>query len=306
MILILGSPNDEHVRRVQPHLHRPAQVLDCADIPVRVGVEADADSGAALIVDGHRLHLATVTSVWRRRHNGYGLHPELLDRTAREFAWSETHEATQGALQAMDCAWFNHPAADDLAQLKLVQLRTARQLGLEVPTTLATTDPVAARSFVETSPGPVVRKAFRNLENARAHTQVVTAEDLEVIDAVRYAPVIFQEYVPVELDLRVTMVDGEVFAAAIKSYPEFHADYRPGLASATVTACGLPDHLSDQLRSLCGTLGLRYGAIDLRLTPEGRYVFLEVNPGGEFLFVSDRTGQPVPEAVAAALTRATT
>ena len=32
-------------------------------------------------------------------------------------------------------------------------------------------------------------------------------------------------------------------------------------------------------------LNLLYGAIDLRLTPEGEYVFLEVNPGGQYLFV---------------------
>jgi glutathione synthase/RimK-type ligase-like ATP-grasp enzyme len=206
----------------------------------------------------------------------------------------------------MDCAWFNDPAADTRAQHKVVQLRTAKKLGVEVPATLVTTDPAAARSFVESATGPVVRKAFRNLEHACAHTHVVTPENLEVIDTVRFAPVIFQEYVPVEIDLRVTMVDGEAFAAAIKSDPEFHADYRPGLATASVTAYELPDHVADQLRSLCNTLGLRYGAIDLRLTPEGRFVFLEVNPGGEFLFVSDRTEQPVPEAIAAALARGTT
>lgn len=302
MILILGKADDEHVRRVQAHIHQPVHVLDCADVPVRSRIEADIDS-ASLVVDGRRIEFADVTAVWRRRHTGYGLHPALRDDAAREFAWSETHEATQGALLAMDCAWFNHPAADDRAQLKIVQLRTARQLGLEVPATLVTSDPVAARSFVETTPGPVIRKAFRNLECANAHTRVVTADDLAVIDTVRYAPVIFQEYVPAALDLRITMVDGEVFAAAIKSDPAYHADYRPGLPSASVTAHVLRDQVADRLRSLCTALGLRYGAIDLRLTPEGQHVFLEVNPAGEFLFISERTGQPVAQAIADALDR---
>jgi D-alanine-D-alanine ligase-like ATP-grasp enzyme len=43
--------------------------------------------------------------------------------------------------------------------------------------------------------------------------------------------------------------------------------------------------------------GLHYGAIDLRVTPE-EHVFLEVNPAGEFLFISHRTGQPIPAAIA--------
>ena len=33
------------------------------------------------------------------------------------------------------------------------------------------------------------------------------------------------------------------------------------------------------------------------------YRFLEVNPAGEYLFASQRTGQPIPQAIAAALER---
>jgi hypothetical protein len=41
----------------------------------------------------------------------------------------------------------------------------------------------------------------------------------------------------------------------------------------------------------------------MRLTPEGEYVFLEINPAGEYLFISRRTGLPIPEAIASALER---
>jgi glutathione synthase/RimK-type ligase-like ATP-grasp enzyme len=51
------------------------------------------------------------------------------------------------------------------------------------------------------------------------------------------------------------------------------------------------------------SLGIVYGAVDLRRTPEGRYVFLEVNPAGEWRFVEERTGQPITEAMAALLIR---
>ena len=35
--------------------------------------------------------------------------------------------------------------------------------------------------------------------------------------------------------------------------------------------------------------------------PDGQYVFLEVNPAGQWLFVEERTGQPITAAVAAQL-----
>ena len=48
-------------------------------------------------------------------------------------------------------------------------------------------------------------------------------------------------------------------------------------------------------------LGLVYGAIDMRLTPNGEYVFLEVNPAGQWLFIEQATGQPISAAIAEAL-----
>ena len=52
---------------------------------------------------------------------------------------------------------------------------------------------------------------------------------------------------------------------------------------------------------LCRSLGLRYGAADLILSTEGEYVFLEVNPGGQFLFVEIQAGVPISDAIADAL-----
>ena len=45
-------------------------------------------------------------------------------------------------------------------------------------------------------------------------------------------------------------------------------------------------------------------AIDLVVTPDGRYVFLEINPNGQFLWVEQLTGLPISRAIAALLIRA--
>lgn len=124
-----------------------------------------------------------------------------------------------------------------------------------------------------------------------------------MMDSVRFAPVIFQRYVPADLDLRVTVVDGEIFAASIASDAEHHVDYRSGLSTALVRPYTLPDEVAERLLALMSEMNLAFGALDLRLTPQGEHVFLEINPAGEYLFISERTGQPIPEAIAAALER---
>ena len=50
-------------------------------------------------------------------------------------------------------------------------------------------------------------------------------------------------------------------------------------------------------------LGLCYGAIDLVLTPGGDYVFLEINPSGQYLWVERATGLPLTAAICDYLAR---
>ena len=44
-------------------------------------------------------------------------------------------------------------------------------------------------------------------------------------------------------------------------------------------------------------LGLCYGAIDMILTPDGRYVFIEINPNGQYLWIEQETGLPISAAI---------
>jgi glutathione synthase/RimK-type ligase-like ATP-grasp enzyme len=276
--------------------------------PTRLGLSlrgGGADRGFSLrLPDGEALDLESVGAAWYRRVRPIALDTALTDPTAKLFAWSESTEALGGIWASLDCFWMNHPYADERAQRKLWQLREAEKVGLSIPDTLVTNEPDSAAEFIAARGARnVIRKAFRNIAEAPRETARLTEADLARLDSVRFAPVTFQAYVPADLDLRVTWIDGEAFTAAIRSDPAYEADYRPGLASATVTPYRLPDAVADKLAALMQVLGLAYGAVDFRVTPDGEHVFLEVNPAGEYLFACDRTGQPVPEAIAACLDR---
>lgn len=62
---------------------------------------------------------------------------------------------------------------------------------------------------------------------------------------------------------------------------------------ATMEAYELPSKIKNLLLKLMDSLGLVYGAIDMRLRPNGDYIFLEINPSGQWLFVEDGTGLPI-------------
>ncbi len=308
MILIISFPDNDHVSKVTEHLKSDFELIDTAWFPSQIKLHAYAGKNMDdLFLDlpnGRRIALNDVGAIWNRRIKPFTFAEELQEETARLFAWSETTEAVQGLWYAQDCYWMNAPEADEKALRKVVQHRVAHRLGLSIPETLVTNGPDEARAFVEQhSEHGVIRKAFRNIPQAPRETLKVGPAEFALLDQVKYAPVIFQQYIPLALDLRVTVVDGEIFSTSFKSEPEYEVDYRSGIGTAQVAPYDLPDDVSKKLLELMDHFNLKYGAVDFRVTPEGEHVFFEVNPAGEYLFATERTGQPVPQAIAAALER---
>ena len=60
----------------------------------------------------------------------------------------------------------------------------------------------------------------------------------------------------------------------------------------------LPNKIQDKLQLLMDKLGLDSGSIDMIVTPEGEYVFLEVNPTGQFGWVSVNCNYYLEEKIA--------
>ena len=138
------------------------------------------------------------------------------------------------------------------------------------------------------------------------YTHLVTEEDLDHLDSVRYGPTFFQALVPKSRDIRVTVIGDELFAAGIDSMlvEEARIDFRVAemmdLPHEPVT---LPEPVAAACLAIVKRLGLQFGAIDLLETPDGDYVFLENNPNGQWYWVEMMTGQPMARAMADLLER---
>lgn len=306
MIVVISHPDDEHAAGVLRLLHadgHDAALLDLSELPGRATVTVDYRGDGPRAVyrrDGREaLELTRARAVWWRRPQSPDL-ARVTDGEVHTFTQNEWHEALNGVWQVLDVPWMNPPALDEVASRKANQLRVAAQLGLAIPETVITSDPDVARAFVGAQGrARTIFKTFSCTHAIWRETRLVGDEELALLDQVRLAPVIFQRYVPGDADIRVTVVGPRLFAAAIHARDtDYPVDFRMSLGQARTEPCELPPAVAGRLRALMARLGLVYGAIDLRRTPEGEHVFLEVNTAGEFLFVEDRTGQPISRAVA--------
>ena len=311
MILIISHTGDPHARAVARELRAagtPYHLYDTARFPTRSSLSLGYGSGThSVLIDGDKLiDLQDVRAVWWRRPQPFQLHAEVSGEAVRNWTYGEATEAFEGRYRVLDTYWINDPSQDLIASRKAYQLKVAAAVGLRIPHTLITSEPVRARAFTdELGHDRTVYKPFKGTEEVWRETRVLRREELALLDNVKYAPLIFQEYIEATADLRITVVGDRLFPAAIyaarSKYPQ---DFRMDLGNCPIKATELPRPLEKRLLKLMRQLGLVYGAIDMRLTPQGDYVFLEINPAGQWLFVEQVTGQPIARTLAEQLTRA--
>ena len=165
-----------------------------------------------------------------------------------------------GVLDAIDCLWINPRSADEAAHRKPFQWEMAFRVGMNLPRTLVTNDPKSARSFIEqVGVGRTVFKAFLASTKEWRETRLVEMSDLTRLETVRYAPVIFQEYIE-GVDLRITVIGDQIYTAEIDarktSYP---FDMRMVIGEADIRPIDLPSAVRNQILRFMKELGLIYG-----------------------------------------------
>lgn len=310
--LVVAHNDDLHTKAVArcfKEMGHEYWVLDTGLFPTEVSVDlrftACGHCDFNLRAGDTSYPLANFGSGWWRRPQQPRMSESLTDTVNQMFAANECAEAINGLWHTADMFWLNKPAADHVAHRKIKQLRVAQRCGLRVPKTTITNDPNVAKVFIDNlGYRNIIYKAFSALENAWRETRLLKAEELEMLDSVQYAPVIFQEYVPAQYDLRITIVGNEIFPAAIYSgESDYPVDFRMDMGKSRIAPVELPRPLRERLLRFMSEMDLTYGALDLRLRPDGEYVFLEINPAGQWLFVEEKTQQPIAQAVANLLAR---
>jgi glutathione synthase/RimK-type ligase-like ATP-grasp enzyme len=287
------------------------EFLRACRLSIRLG--QSGSSLGILEMPSGTLALEEVKSVWFRGPGVAVGDPPRLQGDPADFVRRETDAALAGLLGVMNQAfWVNPPQAVQAAEDKLAQLKLAQSLGFLIPRTLITNDPQQARSFYDSCRGEMIVKTFRRLAghtDGRERlilTNRILPRHLDQIDLVGQVPCFFQEYVPKEVELRITVVGRRIFAAEIHSQQSVCSrdDYRRyDFANTHYGRCSLPAELESLCLRLLGHYGLVFGAIDMIRRPDGACVFLEINANAQFLWIQDLTGLPILPALADMLVR---
>lgn len=315
VLVITRSDDNDSVSSVARAVERKggrAIRFDTDRYPTEVRLTAlyggDGEAHLTLTNDEGEFDLREVTAVWHRRLNFGARLPQTLDKQLRHASAAEARAAAQGLLASLKAFRMDDVQHIRRAENKQLQLQLARELGLDTPRTLTTNDPAAVGAFAESCEGRLVTKmlsSFAVYEDGRelvVFTNPVKPEDLADLSGLSLCPATFQEAIPKALELRATVVGDRIMTASIDSQSSERATHdwrRDGVRMiADWRPYELPREVEEKILRLMDYFALNYGAVDLIVTPDGRHVFLEVNPVGEFFWLEHYAGLPVSEAIA--------
>jgi glutathione synthase/RimK-type ligase-like ATP-grasp enzyme len=240
-------------------------------------------------------------SVWFRRTKLPELNNIPTDR--KLFLLTEIENFSKNLFSIIDSNWISNPYAVYQAENKLLQLKTAQEIGFILPATLVTNDKRKLISFFYDHKQniiikPIAQTRINHKNNASfIFTNKVNEDLINRIDEFDLTPCIFQENIEKDYELRLTVVGNDVFPAAVYSQTENETltDWRRKKLSFSKIA--IPDYIKELCIEIVRKLNLSFGAIDLIKTKSGQYVFLEINPNGQWVWIENETGQLISDAI---------
>lgn len=308
-VLIDTIPFDEHATAIRWLLEHRGHFVDFlfrSDFPASqsISLRAGKDGCEAWVPAVLAGPLKGYDAGVIRRHRG----PTISSSTSdidRLFALRQARivDASVNAFIDTGGWWVNPVEGTGTYGNKPLQLKCAVDVGLNMPETLISNDPAAILAFVKDAPGEVISKplqpaAWNTARQTRlTFTAKITAALVaEHLESLALTPAIFQHYVAKAAEVRAVFMGRtcyavEVASATSEEVTDWRMCYTDG-RGLRLRPMQLPAEVYDRSLAFMDRIGLVFGSFDFCVDHDGRYMFLEINPMGQFLWLEKEPSVP--------------
>jgi glutathione synthase/RimK-type ligase-like ATP-grasp enzyme len=298
-VVIVAQENDNHTAPLKWALEQAGYTVVCwAGIGWSPEKQASISFAqeTRMILGSHTIEPGDV--VWIRRPERPKSHPQVSPADKKfsdeEYRWF--FYAVMFMLEALPVRVVNRYTASRFINNKSVQLLFARACGLKVPGSLMSNSPEAVKEYVRKHPDRLICKAFfphiwkkpDGHSFAVTETFELTPEMLPADEVLTYAPAIYQEMVVKQFDVRMVLLGNTVYSCSLHN-PKGTIDWRQdaGQGLVKVAAIETPGEVEKGILAFAQKAGIAYGSFDFAVDAQGQWWFLEVNEGGQFLWLDD-------------------
>lgn len=316
MVLLITNQQDVTVDFIVRELKAqkvPYYRLNTEEIPGMIQIQFDISRGSYILYDTIKkksVSLSNVSSVYFRR-------PEIstlenitaLDGYERNYLRLEVATLLEGIYKSLrNVYWINDVYKIREAENKLYQLQLAQEIGFKIPRSVIANDNNLLKQILAEFHGDCIIKPIRSGNMGYADgrkvifTSMVDPENFTP-ERVTAFPVYLQENIHKTCDIRCIVVGSRVFAASIDSQrsEDGKVDWRKAHECLPHYRIDLPDEIQRKAIALTQRLELTYSAIDLVLSTNREYIFLECNPNGQWAWIENRLGYPISKRIVSLL-----
>lgn len=207
--------------------------------------------------------------------------------------------------------WINRLKYVQIAENKFYQYHIAKQCDLNLPNQIVSNEIDQLKLFIEENGVCVVKTLAQEFYKDNdgvfkgLYVNKINVDSLNEFGD-NENPITIQKYYDKLYEVRYTVVGDEHFVCKIESQKSLVANVdwrRYDIANTPHVAMIPPDAIREKVSSLMELLGLSYGAIDFIVTKENDWVFLEINPLGQWLWIEDLTGLDISGGIARFFTK---
>ncbi len=241
--------------------------------------------------NGQKINYDSIDSMWYRRDafhykNQSTINIKYFSNNAKE-EWSVIKEFLM--LNFRGKIILGNYSNRDVNKLQV--LKSAKEAGLNIPDTIICTDKNSLINKIKNR--RIINKHISNVVNVNFKNKLYTNRTIEIsVDSIPevFFPSLFQNLIEKKYELRIFFLNNAFYAMAIFSQADRKTEidfrnYNYSKPNRYVPFI-LPQSIKVKLRRLMKKLELNTGSIDMIVTPTDEYVFLEINPSGQFGMVS--------------------
>lgn len=313
-VLIITNDHDEHATAVILELQKrnvPVFRFHPEEFPDRCSISIEIRDGR---IEGeihnayHRVAFSDICAAWfRRSRNLFADRAPLTSEKLDDYVKAQSRGTVTALCEGLQTLWVSQPYKLRRAEVKALQFAEATKAGLKTPNTLISNDPARAAAFVdalgdtECAIKPLIALGVSD-EHGYRLPLTTTLPAGYALDSVALAPNIFQPYVDKAFELRCVVMGDRIFCAKMNSQASeiTRTDWRAGDPEHEIFS--LPDRVEASIHRLMDSFGINFASIDMIVTPSGEFVFLDLNPNGQWLWLETELGMPLVAAMADLLT----
>lgn len=245
------------------------------------------------------LNFDSVYSIWYRRPKLPTFDNNILSIENKQFAQREVSSYLFNLWAILgNKKWVNDPFSLYKAERKAFQLLIAQKVKLNIPQTIITNSFQEFNKFISKNEKRVIVKPISHGGYGKNNEFAIFTTDLEKSEYtyseqdIETSPFILQSKVKKKFDIRVTVFGDKIFAhkIVIKNVDNANIDWRVyNPLNLNYKRIKLPGDIELKIFKFMSLMKLSYGAFDFIIDNKGKWIFIEINPSGQFAWLEIAT-----------------